>query len=101
MRAGIFDTIVTTPSFAQYLANRLEQTGEKITSLRHIVPGGGPGGGIPAISGHIEAGTGAFVNEVLGICDLAPSLFRECHARQRRHLSGRRHVAPDLVPPAS
>src|SRR5207302_3896755 len=30
MRAGVFDTLLTTPSFAQYLSNRLESAGEKI-----------------------------------------------------------------------
>jgi len=101
MRAGIFDTIVTTPSFAQYLANRLEKTGEKITSLRHIVTGGEPGGGIPAVRDHIESVIGAFVNEVMGIGDIAPSLFGECPGRQGMHFSGGGHVWAELVDPDS
>ena len=83
MRAGIFDTLLTTPSFAQYLANRLEAGGEHVKSLAHIVTGGEPGGSIPAVRDHIESVTGAFVNEVMGIGDIAPSLFGECPGRHR------------------
>ena len=101
MRAGIFDTLLTTPSFAQYLANRLEAAGEHITSLAHIVTGGEPGGGIPAVRDHIESVTGAFVNEVMGIGDIAPSLCGECPGRQGMHFSGGGHVWAELVDPDS
>ena len=49
--------------------------------LAHVVTGGEPGGGIPAVRDHIQHVTGAFVNEVMGIGDVAPSLFGECPAR--------------------
>ena len=101
MRAGIFDTLLTTPSFAQYLANRLEAAGEHITTLAHIVTGGEPGGGIPAVRDHIESVTGAFVNEVMGIGDIAPSLFGECPGREGMHFSGGGHVWAELVDPDS
>ncbi len=101
MRAGIFDTVLTTPSFAQYLANRLEAGGERITSLVHVVTGGEPGGGIPAVRDHIESVTGAFVNEVMGIGDIAPSLFGECPGRQGMHFSGGGHVWVEMVDPDS
>ena len=99
MRAGIFDTLLTTPSFAQYVANRLEANGERVTSLAHIVTGGEPGGGIPAVRDHIESVTGAFVNEVMGIGDIAPSLFGECPGRQGMHFSGGGHVWVEMVDP--
>ncbi|HET7466772.1 MAG TPA: phenylacetate--CoA ligase family protein [Candidatus Dormibacteraeota bacterium] len=101
MRAGIFDTLLTTPSFAQYLANRLQVYDERITTLRHIVTGGEPGGGIPAVRDHIESATGAFVNEVMGIGDIAPSLFGECPARQGMHFSGGGLVWLEMVDPDS
>ena len=101
MRAGIFDTLLTTPSFAQYLANRLEKEGERPHTLKHIVTGGEPGGGIPAVRDHIESVTGAFVNEVMGIGDIAPSLFGECPGRQGMHFSGGGHVWAELVDPDS
>jgi phenylacetate-CoA ligase len=99
MRAGIFDTLLTTPSFAQYLANRLKKEHESVRTLRHIVTGGEPGGGIPAVREHIETVTGAFVNEVMGIGDIAPSLFGECPGRGGMHFSGGGHVWVELVDP--
>ena len=101
MRAGIFDTILTTPSFAQYLANRIEKENRPVHTLRHIVTGGEPGGGIPAVRDHIESVTGAFVNEVMGIGDIAPSLFGECPGRQGMHFSGGGHVWAEMVDPDS
>src|SRR5712692_6550852 len=37
LRTGIFDTLMTTPSFAQYLSNRLERRSEKVHPLAHVV----------------------------------------------------------------
>src|SRR5256885_13392902 len=78
MRAGIFDTLLTTPSFAQYLANRLEAGGENVQSLAHIVTGGEAGGGNPAGARSIEICNRAVVNQGMGIGDNRPSLFGEC-----------------------
>ncbi|HMC69216.1 MAG TPA: hypothetical protein VKJ07_08695, partial [Mycobacteriales bacterium] len=64
LRAGLADTLLCTASFAQYLANR---AGERLGSLTHIVTGGEPGGGIPAIRDHIQRALGVTVTEVMGI----------------------------------
>ena len=101
LRAGLADTLLATPSFAQYLANRLEVTDPDPGSLalRHVVTGGEPGGGIPAIRDHIERVLGVTVNEVMGIGDIAPSLFGECPRQQGMHFSGTGEVWPELVDP--
>jgi phenylacetate-CoA ligase len=99
LRTGIFDTLMTTPSFAQYLSNRLEKSGEKVHPLVHVVTGGEPGGGIPAVRDHIQQVTGATVNEVMGIGDIAPSLFGECPSQQGMHFCGGGHVWVELVDP--
>ena len=101
MRAGVFDTLLTTPSFAQYLSNRLESAGEKIAPLQHVVTGGEPGGGIPAVRDHIQAVLGGTVNEVMGIGDVAPSLFGECPHQQGMHFCGGGHVWVEIVEPDS
>src|SRR5207248_8371059 len=76
LRSGLADTLLSTPSFAQYLANKLEQTDTKrMDEVTHIVTGGEPGGGIPAIRNHIQQVLGVTVTEVMGIGDIAPSLF--------------------------
>lgn len=101
LRAGLADTLLATPSFAQYLANRLEKTEPDPTSfpLLHVITGGEPGGGIPAIRNHIQKVLGVTVNEVMGIGDIAPSLFGECPHQEGMHFCGTGHVWPELVDP--
>ena len=99
LRAGIVDTLLATPSFAQHIANRLQLTEREPGSLTltHIVTGGEPGGGIPAIRDHIQNVLGATVTEVMGIGDVSPSLFGECPLQQGMHFCGPGHVWPELV----
>jgi phenylacetate-CoA ligase len=101
LRSGIVDTLLATPSFAQYLANRLQQGEDdpRAFALTHVVTGGEPGGGIPVIREHIEAVLDVTVNEVMGIGDVSPSLFGECPLQQGMHFGGGGHVWPELVDP--
>lgn len=100
LRSGLADTLLATPSFAQYLANRLEAQPEpRLPALTHVVTGGEPGGGIPAIRDHIEQVLACTVTEVMGIGDLAPSLFGECPEQQGMHFCGTGLVWPELVEP--
>jgi phenylacetate-CoA ligase len=107
LRAGLADTLLCTASFAQYLANlspsplRGEGRGEgrERSHLTHVVTGGEPGGGIPAIRDHIEHALGVTVTEVMGIGDVAPSLFGECPHQQGMHFCGAGHVWMELVDP--
>ena len=76
LRSGLADTLLATASFAQYVANRMEkEDGRGDWKLSHVVTGGEPGGGIPAIRDHIQRTLGVTVTEVMGIGDIAPSLF--------------------------
>jgi phenylacetate-CoA ligase len=101
LKAGLADTLLSTPSFAQYLANRLEKSepDPNTMELTHIVTGGEPGGGIPAIRDHIQTVLGATVTEVMGIGDIAPSLFGECPQQEGMHFCGDGHVWAELVNP--
>ena len=103
LKAGLADTLLGTPSFAQYLANRLEKSESDRSSmaLTHIVTGGEPGGGIPAIRDHIQKALGATVTEVMGIGDIAPSLFGECPHQLGMHFCGGGRVWVELVDPDS
>ena len=96
LRAGLVDTLLVTPSFAQYLANQSDPP-----QVAHVVTGGEPGGGIPEIRDHIQSALGAVVTEVMGIGDIAPSLFGECRHQQGMHFCGTGHVWPELVDPDS
>ncbi len=102
LKAGLADTLLGTPSFAQFLAN-LASTPRELgpSALTHIVTGGEPGGGIPAIRDHIQTALRATVTEVMGIGDIAPSLFGECPEQQGMHFCGGGHVWAELVDPDS
>ena len=102
LRSGLADTLLSTASFAQYLANRLESVQARGDwKLSHVVTGGEPGGGIPTIRDHIQRVLGVTVTEVMGIGDVAPSLFGECPQQQGMHFCGAGHVWPELVDPDS
>ena len=103
LRAGLADTLLCTASFAQYLANRLENSEAEPSAipLTHVVTGGEPGGGIPAIRDHIQKVLGVTVTEVMGIGDVAPSLFGECPHQQGMHFCGAGHVWLELIDPDS
>ncbi|HLQ60518.1 MAG TPA: hypothetical protein VK131_01505 [Candidatus Acidoferrales bacterium] len=97
LRSGLADTLLATASFAQYLANRLEGPAARELGLTHVVTGGEPGGGIPAIRDHIQDVFGATVTEVMGIGDASPSLFGECPQQQGMHFCGGRQIWAELV----
>jgi phenylacetate-CoA ligase len=99
--AGLFDTIVATPSFVLHLAERCRRDGTDPAGLgiRHVVSGGEPGGGIPATRARIEAAFAAEVTEVMGLADIAPSLYGECDAQQGMHFCGQGFVWPELIDP--
>ncbi len=101
LRAGLADTLLSTASFAQYLANRLELEERGEWKLTHVVTGGEPGGGIPVIRDHIQRVLGVTVTEVMGIGDIAPSLFGECTHQQGMHFCGAGHVWVELIDPAT
>jgi phenylacetate-CoA ligase len=100
LRSGLADTLLSTASFAQYLANRMEKEDRRGDwKLSHVVTGGEPGGGIPAIRDHIQQSLGVTVTEVMGIGDIAPSLFGECTHQQGMHFCGAGHVWVELIDP--
>ena len=101
--AGLFDTIVCTPSFALHLADRSARDGIDAARLgiRHFVTGGEPGGGIDSTRERIESSFGCDVTEVMGIGDIAPSLYGECEAKAGMHFCGQGFVWPELIDPTT
>src|SRR5260370_31414670 len=84
LRSRIADTLLSTASFAHYLANRLEKTDAEPSAipLSHVVTGGAPGGALPAIRDHIQRVLGVTVTEAMGIGDIAPSPLAELTPHQ-------------------
>ncbi|MGQ0543730.1 MAG: phenylacetate--CoA ligase family protein [Betaproteobacteria bacterium] len=77
-------TLVCTPSYALHLSEKINDK----THLKRILVAGEPGGGEPAFRRALEERFGARVYEVMGIGDVAASLWGECPAQAGMHFSG-------------
>jgi phenylacetate-CoA ligase len=88
--------LTCTPSYGLYLAERL--AGEK-TSLERIIVGGEPGGGEESFRRKLESAFGAKVYEIMGIGDIAASLWGECEAQAGMHFSGGGRIHVELIDP--
>ncbi|MDH3729712.1 MAG: phenylacetate--CoA ligase family protein [Acidimicrobiia bacterium] len=101
MESGLVDTLLATPSFALYLASVFDERGIAGSELgvQHLVVGGEPGGGIPAVRNRIENAFAAHLTEAAGIGDVSPSLYGECPAQDGMHFCGQGLVWPELVDP--
>jgi len=96
---GIVDTYVGTPTFALHLANSVSrrQNQPHALALKHIITGGEPGGGLPEIRNQLEGTFSAQVREIMGVGDISPSLFGECHEQDGMHFCGQGFVWPELI----
>ena len=87
--------IVATPNFAAYLGQIAKDTigvAARELGVAHIVVGGEPGGGIPAVRKQIEEIWGAKVTEMMGGTDLGVMYWAECEHQRGMHM-----VAPDFI----
>jgi phenylacetate-CoA ligase len=90
------EAVVTTPSYAAYLAENHELAG---SSVARVLVAGEPGGGEPAFRARLEAGWGAKVTEAMGIGDIGVSLWGECEQQNGMHLGARGFVHAELIEP--
>jgi len=88
--------LACTPSYAMYIAEKL--SGAR-TGLDRIIVGGEPGGGEETFRGKLEAALGARVYEIMGIGDIAASLWGECEAQSGMHFSGEGVIHVELIDP--
>ena len=89
--------LVTTPSYAAYLAEHVEPT----NSVERILVAGEPGGGEPAFRASLEDAWCARVTEAMGIGDIGVSLWGECEQQDGMHLGAFGFVHPELIDPDS
>jgi phenylacetate-CoA ligase len=99
LRLGIADSLQATPSFVLYLISRFEKEGLDPREFRlvHINVGGEPGAGIPAIRERIETAFGSQLTEIMGLGDVAPSLFGECPSGGGMHYCGQGLVWMEMI----
>jgi phenylacetate-CoA ligase len=91
------EALACTPSYALYLSERLP----KKHSLQRVIVGGEPGGGETSFRAKLEAAFGAKVYEIMGIGDIAASLWGECAAQAGMHFSAEGLIHVELIDPDS
>ena len=88
------EALACTPSYALYLSEKVKKH-----SLQRIIVGGEPGGGEASFRGKLQEAFGCKVYEIMGIGDVAASLWGECAAQAGMHFSAPELVHVELVDP--
>jgi phenylacetate-CoA ligase len=93
--------LACTPSFAMHIAEVAAARGVSLEPIERIIVGGEPGGGEEAFRRKLEAAYGCRVFEIMGIGDIAASLWGECPEQAGMHFSGDGIVHVELIEPES
>jgi phenylacetate-CoA ligase len=93
--------IACTPSYALHLCESAAAKGVDLGSIERLIVAGEPGGGEEAFRKKLENAFGAKVYEVMGIGDVAASLWGECPAQAGMHFSGDGIIHVELIEPDS
>jgi phenylacetate-CoA ligase len=75
--------------------------GVDVSSIERLIVAGEPGGGEEPFRKKLETAYGAKVYEVMGIGDIAASLWGECPAQSGMHFSGDGTIHVELIDPDS
>ncbi|MGQ0652496.1 MAG: phenylacetate--CoA ligase family protein [Betaproteobacteria bacterium] len=89
--------LACTPSFAMHIAETAASRGVGVSCVERIICGGEPGGGEEAFRGKLEAAYGCKVYEIMGIGDIAASLWGECPQQAGMHFSGEGIIHVELI----
>lgn len=97
------DVLVATASFSAHFAERCaEELGVPAPelSVRTVIAGGEPGVGVPHIRQAILDAWGATrVSEFMGLGDILPAMWAECHVGQGMHFTAAPDVLVELIDP--
>src|ERR1051326_4823178 len=75
------EAVACTPSYALHIAEVAAAKGISLSAVKRIIVGGEPGGGEAGFRRKLEQAWGAKVYEIIGIGDIAASLWGECAAQ--------------------
>jgi phenylacetate-CoA ligase len=95
------ETLACTPSYAMHVAEVAAAKGIALDAIERIIVGGEPGGGEEGFRHKLEAMWGARVYEIMGIGDIAASLWGECPEQDGMHFSGEGWIHVELIDPDS
>jgi phenylacetate-coenzyme A ligase PaaK-like adenylate-forming protein len=105
MRRLRVSALLATTSFGTYLAEQWDQVGRDTgvpSALKKVLCGGEPGLNQPEIRERITRGLGIdHLREVMGLGDVISAMWGECEAHDGMHFNAQRHVAIELIDPAS
>ena len=95
------EAIACTPSYALHIAEVAAAKGVSLGCVERLIVGGEPGGGEPGFRRKLEAAWDAKVFEIMGIGDIAASLWGECPAQAGMHFSAEEWIHVELIEPQS
>jgi phenylacetate-CoA ligase len=95
------EALACTPSYALHVAEVAHQRGISLKAVKRIIVGGEPGGGEEGLRRKLEAMWGAKIYEIMGIGDVAASLWGECGHQAGMHFSAEGLIHVELVDPDS
>ena len=96
------DYMISTPSFAQYLARFAREQldlNPADLGLKHMGLGGEAGGGLPHIRKQIEDDWGCKVYDCMGTADFSTVIWSECEAQDGMHFQGQGLIIPEIIDP--
>jgi phenylacetate-CoA ligase len=94
------EALACTPSYALHVAEVAATRGVSLAPIRRIIVGGEPGGGEDAFRDRLQSVFGnAAVYEIMGIGDVAASLWGECPAQAGMHFSAPEFIHVELIDP--
>ena len=95
------EALACTPSYALHIAEVASEKGISLGPVRRIIVGGEPGGGEEGLRTKLEATWGAKIYEIMGIGDVAASLWGECEHQAGMHFSAEGLIHVELIDPDS
>lgn len=97
--------LLATTSFGLYLADQWEVLGMETgipSRLTKVLCGGEPGLNQPEIRERITRGLGiTHLREVMGLGDIVSGMWAECDEHDGMHFNAQKHVAIELIDPAT
>jgi phenylacetate-CoA ligase len=93
------EALACTPSYALYIAETAAAKGIALSSIKRIIVGGEPGGGEEGFRRKLEHAWGAKIYEIMGIGDIAASLWGECAQQAGMHFSAPEWIHVELIDP--
>jgi phenylacetate-CoA ligase len=95
------EAVACTPSYAMHIAEVAASKRVSLACVERIIVGGEPGGGEEGFRRKLEEAWGAKVFEIMGIGDIAASLWGECRAQAGMHFSAEEWIHVELIEPES